>query len=70
MDFMGPMPEDEEGYNFLLIMMIVSCNLSKEAELIACKCQPDVDIHLNTVSVAQLFYNRVVCVHGWPQCII
>jgi hypothetical protein len=61
MDFVGPLPKTSAGHDFLLV---VADKFSKMVHLMACA---------QTVSaseVAQLVYDHVVRLHGFPECII
>lgn len=61
MDFIGPLPKTSAGHDFLLVVMD---KFSKMIHLIACMQQ------VTASEVAQLLYDGVVRLHGFPECII
>jgi hypothetical protein len=61
MDFVGPLPKTSAGHDFLLVVMD---KFSKMVHLFACT-------RVVTASqVAQLVYDGVVRLHGFPECIV
>jgi hypothetical protein len=61
LDFVGPLPMTASGNDFLLVMVD---KLSKLTHLVACKQT------VTASEVAQLVYDHVVRLHGFPECII
>lgn len=61
MDFIGPLPMTSSGHNFLLVVVD---KFSKMVHLIACNQQ------VKASDVAQLVYDHVVRLHGFPESII
>ena len=61
MDFVGPLPKTSRGNDFLLT---VTDKLSKQVHLIACTQK------VTASEVAQLVYDGVVRLHGFPERII
>ena len=61
MDFVGPLPKTSQGHDF---MLVVVDKFSKMVHLIACRQQ------VTAAEVAQLVYDHVVRLHGYPESII
>ena len=61
MDFVGPLPKTPRGHDFLLVVVD---KFSKMVHLIACSQQ------VTAAEVAQLVYDQVVRLHGFPEAII
>ena len=61
MDFVGPLPKTSAGHDF---MLVVTCKLSKQIHLMATTKE------VTAAEVAQLVYDNVVRLHGFPECII
>jgi hypothetical protein len=61
MDFVGPLPKTPSGHDFLLVVVD---KFSKMVHLIACQQS------ITAVQVAQLIYDHVVRLHGFPDNIV
>ena len=61
MDFVGPLPETAAGHDWLLVVVD---KFSKMVHLIPC------NIKVTAVEVAQLVYDNVIRLHGFPESII
>jgi transposase InsO family protein len=61
MDFVGPLPKSPSGHDYLLVVVD---KFSKMVHLIACHQS------ITTVQVAQLIYDNVVRLHGFPDNIV
>ena len=61
MDFIGPLPMTPSGYDFLLVIVD---KFSKMTHLIPCTQK------VTAVQVAQLVYDHVIRLHGFPESII
>ena len=61
LDFVGPLPKTKWGHDFLLVVVD---KFSKLVHLIACTQE------VTAADVAQLVYDQVVRLHGFPESII
>jgi transposase InsO family protein len=61
MDFVGPLPKTSKGHDFLLVVVD---KFSKMAHFIPCTQT------VTASEVAQLMYDGVVRLHGFPECIL
>lgn len=61
MDFVGPLPMTPSGHDFLLVIVD---KFSKMTHLIACTQS------ITAVTVAQLVYDHVIRLHGFPDSIV
>ena len=61
LDFVGPLPKTPSGHDFLLNVVD---KFSKAVHLIACTKE------VTAAEVAQLVYDQVVRLHGFPEAII